>query len=84
MVGPKFRSMPLPIFQDQADDNEDDDIIYSKSPEMVDEETGVTATHNTTPTPCNSSHIKSPDSNLLQLHTLCTTAGFDINLGVIV
>ena len=76
--------MSLPIFQDQANnDDYDDGIIYFKSSEIVDEETRAAATHNHNQPPCNSSHINSPTSNLLQLCTLCTTADFDLNLGLI-
>ena len=39
--------------------------------------------HNPTQPPYDSSHVKSPTSNLLQLCTLCTTADFDLNLGLI-
>ena len=75
--------MSLLMSQDQANDNDDDDIIYFKSPEMVDKETGAEAMHNPTQPLCNSNHAKSPNSSLLQLFTLRMTSDFDLNLGQI-
>ena len=81
VFGPQFRSMLLPSSQDQAKGDDDDNIIYSKSAEIVEEKTGVAVTHNPTQTPCKSDHAKPRNSSLLQLHTLCMPADFDLKLG---
>ena len=73
----------MPSSQDQTDNDDKGDIIYFKSPKMVDEETGAAATHNSTQTPCDSNHAKSPKLSLLQLCTLCMTTDVDLNLSQI-
>ena len=83
MFSPQFKSMSLPSSQDQTNADDDDDIIYFKSPKMESEETGAAATHNPTQTPCDSNHTEASDSSLLQLRTFCTAADFDLNLGQI-
>ena len=61
-------------------DNED--IIFFKSPKMANKEMGAMAMHKSTRAPYDSSRVKSPNSNLLQLHTLCMRADFGLNLGL--
>ena len=69
--GPQFWSMSLPSSQDQADDDDNDNILYFKCPGIIDV------------APSDDNHVEPPTSSLLQLHTLCTTADFDLNLSLI-